>query len=73
MSDSVSDTEGELVATEAVSAVKLVDLVDRAAVTAILDAWWMENMPGSSLGRATEAWNHVYAAFERLKRDIGRM
>jgi hypothetical protein len=44
--------------------------VDRAKVIEIMEKWWQDTMPGSPLGRVTDAYNHVFAEFENLKDRI---
>ena len=39
---------------------------------AIMEKWWQDTMPGSPLGRVTEAYNHVVTEFENLKNLIRR-
>lgn len=39
-------------------------------IAALVDEWWRDVMPGSVLGRYTEAWNHVMGAVDELKRRL---
>ena len=41
-------------------------------VITIMETWWQDTMPGSPLGRVTEAYNHVVTEFENLKNLIRR-
>jgi hypothetical protein len=51
------------------------DLMDSAAaprdpvhdpVEALVERWWNDHFPGSVLAHHTEAWNHVFAAKQKL-------
>lgn len=34
----------------------------------LIERWWADHFPGSTIARDTQAWNVAYAAKERLKR-----
>lgn len=35
-----------------------------------LDKWWAEHVPNSPVSRATDAYNHLHAAFDVLKERV---
>jgi hypothetical protein len=36
----------------------------------LIEHWWADHFPGSSIARRTPAWNHAFAAKEDLKRRL---
>jgi hypothetical protein len=36
----------------------------------IVERWWEDHFPGSSVAQVTAAWNHAFAAKEELKRRL---
>jgi hypothetical protein len=39
---------------------------------ALVDKWWADHVPGSIVAGNTEIYNHMYKAFEDLKRRLAR-
>jgi hypothetical protein len=48
-------------------------LLSAGEVEIFVDRWWHDHFPGSSLGRHTEAWNHVHQAKEDLKARLKKL
>ena len=40
------------------------------AIEQLIERWWAEHFPGSPVSQVTQAWNHVFAAKEDLKRRL---
>ncbi len=38
-----------------------------AGIEALIERWWEDHFPGSSVARYTEAWNVAFSAKEALK------
>ncbi len=41
-------------------------------VDLLIERWWEDHFPGSSVARDTQAWNVAHAAKETLKRLLAR-
>jgi hypothetical protein len=38
-----------------------------ASIEQLIERWWADHFPGSTIARDTQAWNVAHAAKERLK------
>jgi hypothetical protein len=38
-----------------------------ASIDQLIERWWQDHFPGSTIARDTQAWNVAYAAKETLK------
>jgi len=38
-----------------------------ASIEQLIERWWADHFPGSTVARDTQAWNVAHAAKERLK------
>ena len=46
---------------------------DAAAIDALVERWAFDSFHGSPVARSTEAWNHVHAATEELRRRLAAL
>ena len=40
------------------------------SIDGLIESWWSDHFPGSTVAQLTAAWNHAFAAKEELKRRL---
>lgn len=45
-----------------------IQTAEPVSMNQLIERWWADHFPGSTVARDTQAWNVAHAAKERLKR-----